>query len=92
MSRTTGMYKSPMLHSTNTTIKLLFVTSQFAYHEATYFLVRLLQQFTGFSLEQSENLPIPTDWAACDGLQGTEKVFPAAHLTMYVKVSLFPLF
>jgi len=62
---------------------------QFAYHEATYFLVRLLQQFTGFSLEQSENLQIPTDWAACDGLQGTEKVFPAAHLTMYVKGGLW---
>ena len=65
---------------------LLISISQFAYHEATYFLVRLLQQFTGFALEQSENLKTPAEWAGCDGLKGTEKVFPASHLTMYIKV------
>ena len=63
-------------------------TSQFAYHEATYFVIRLLQQFTGFTLEKSENLSIPADWAGCDGLKGTEKVCPSSHLTMYVKASL----
>jgi hypothetical protein len=61
---------------------------QFAYHEATFFLTRLLQQFTGFALDKSENLQTPAEWASCDGLKGTEKVYPASHLTLYVKVSV----
>ena len=61
---------------------------QFAYHEATFFLVRLLQQFTGFTLEKSENIQPPAEWAACDGLKATEKVYPTSHLTMYVNVSV----
>ena len=65
---------------------------QFAYHEATFFLVRLLQQFTGFTLEKSENIQPPAEWAACDGLKATEKVWPGLHLTMYVKVSIFYIY
>ena len=82
------MRKYPMLHSTNTKYsKISSFSSQFAYHEATYFIIRLLQEFTGFALDKSENLQIPTEWATCEGLQGTEKVFPATHLTLHVKVS-----
>jgi len=62
---------------------------QFAYHEATFFLVRLLQQFTGFTLDKSENIQPPAEWAACDGLKGTEKVYPASHLTMYIRGGLW---
>jgi len=62
---------------------------QFAYHEATFFLIRLFQQFTGFALEKSENLPVPADWASCGGLKGTDKVYPSSHLTMYIKGGLW---
>jgi len=62
---------------------------QFAYHEATYFLVRLLQEFTGFTLDKSLNAQPPADWAACEGLKGTEKVRPGAHLTMFVRGGLW---
>jgi cytochrome P450 len=62
---------------------------QFAYHEATYFLVRLFQEFTAFSLAKSENLQPPAEWAACEGLKGTEKVYPASHLTMFIKGGLW---
>jgi len=62
---------------------------QFAYHEATFFLVRLLQQFTGYTLEKSENIQPPPEWATCDGLKATEKVYPATHLTMFVKGGLW---
>jgi hypothetical protein len=55
----------------------------------TFFLVRLLQQFTGFTLEKSENIQPPAEWAACGGLKATEKVYPTSHLTMYIKVSVF---
>ena len=33
----------------------------------------------------------PAEWAACDGLKGTEKVYPASHLTMYIRVSVLDL-
>ena len=65
----------------------LFFT-QFAYHEATYFLVRLLQEFTGFTLDKSHNIQPPAEWADCEGLKGTEKVQPGSHLTMFVRVSI----
>jgi hypothetical protein len=65
---------------------------QFAYHEATFFLVRLLQQFTGFTLEKSENIQPPAEWAACEGLKAKEKVYPASHLTMNIRVSDFFLY
>jgi len=62
---------------------------QFAYHEATFYLVRLLQQFTEFTLDQTNNMKPPADWAGCDGLKGRDKVVPGAHLTMYVKGGLW---
>ena len=65
--------------------------SQFSYNEATFF-VRLLQQFTGFTLEKSENIQPPAEWAACDGLKGIEKVCLASHLSMYIRVSVFFFF
>ncbi|KAF8164796.1 cytochrome P450 monooxygenase pc-3 [Crassisporium funariophilum] len=62
---------------------------QFAYHEATFFLVRLLQQFTGFSLDKSENIQPPENWKQGRGLKATEKIYLASHLTMYVKGGLW---
>ena len=62
---------------------------QFAYHEATFYLVRLLQQFTEFTLDQETNVPPPAEWAF-EKTGGTrkpvEKVHPMSHLTTYVKV------
>ena len=72
-----------------TLTKKNFFIPQFAYHEATFFLVRLLQQFTGFVLDKTRNIQPPADWASCKGLKGTEKVFPASHLTMYIRVGVF---
>ncbi|KAH9483187.1 Cytochrome P450 monooxygenase 75 [Psilocybe cubensis] len=62
------------------------IGQQFAYHEATFYLVRLLQQFTEFSLDQSANTPPPAEWKFGDNLKGTEKIFPMAHVTMYIKL------
>ncbi|KAF8959368.1 cytochrome P450 [Flammula alnicola] len=62
---------------------------QFAYHEATFYLVRLLQQFTGFTLDKSTNIQPPAEWASCGGLKATEKVHPMSHLTMYIKGGLW---
>uniref|UniRef100_A0A8H7XXG4 Cytochrome P450 n=1 Tax=Psilocybe cubensis TaxID=181762 RepID=A0A8H7XXG4_PSICU len=64
-------------------------SSIFAYHEATYYLVRLLQNFTGFTLDQSANVPPPAHWKSGDALVAREKVRPTAHLTMYIKGGLW---
>ncbi|KAF8185157.1 cytochrome P450 [Pholiota molesta] len=61
---------------------------QFAYHQATFFLVRLLQQFTGFALDDSNAKP-PADWAHAPNRKATEKIHILAHLTMYVKDGLW---
>jgi hypothetical protein len=39
-------------------------------------------------LDKSNNLQPPAEWADCEGLKGTEKVQPGAHLTMFVRVSI----
>src|SRR5882672_9960763 len=36
---------------------------QFAYHEASFFLVRLLQRFGKFELDTETNAKPPVDWA-----------------------------
>jgi len=59
---------------------------QFAYHEATFYLVRLLQRFTGFRMDEKANTKPPADWAQKGGRNPIEKVFSVSHLTMYMKV------
>ena len=39
-------------------------------------------------MEESENIQPPAEWAGCDGVKGTEKVYPASHLTMFIRVSV----
>ncbi|KAF8998684.1 cytochrome P450 [Cyathus striatus] len=61
---------------------------QFAYQEASFFLIRLLQQFSSFTLAQdaqpADSLP-PKSWAGASGRKGMEKVRPHLHLTMSVR-------
>ncbi|KAF9471160.1 cytochrome P450 monooxygenase pc-2 [Pholiota conissans] len=65
------------------------IGQQFAYHEATFYLVRLLQLFTGFKLDAKTNVQPPKEWKSCKGLKATEKVHIMAHLTMYIKGGLW---
>ncbi|PPQ71744.1 hypothetical protein CVT24_006508 [Panaeolus cyanescens] len=62
---------------------------QFAYHEATFFLVRLLQQFTNFKFDESENMRPPEEWKNMEGPQGRDRVVPHVALTMNVKGGLW---
>ena len=65
---------------------------QFAYNEASFFIVRLLQQFSKFSLasesQPPETLP-PASWKAHGGIQGREKIRPWLALTLSVKGGLW---
>lgn len=65
---------------------------QFAYHEVSFFLVRLLQRFVAFSLAldaQPQGTLPPAEWSKRSGTQGTDKIWPASHLTLYVKGGLW---
>ncbi|KAF4616028.1 hypothetical protein D9613_011378 [Agrocybe pediades] len=62
---------------------------QFAYHEASYFLIRFLQKFKEFTLDDSANAPPPAEWANGEGRQPLEKIHPMVHLTMYIKGGLW---
>ncbi|KAF7335780.1 hypothetical protein MVEN_02233900 [Mycena venus] len=65
---------------------------QFAYHEVSFFLVRLLQNFSTFSLApdaQPEWTKPPLTWKARKGTQATEKIMLGTHLTMYAKGGLW---
>ncbi|KAF8164792.1 cytochrome P450, partial [Crassisporium funariophilum] len=61
---------------------------QFAYHEASFFLVQLLQNFSAISLVPDTQPPKsrpPPVWAEDkEGRKGVEKIRPRTHLTMYV--------
>lgn len=58
---------------------------QFAYHETSFFLIRLLQQFSSIShvLEaQPPSSRSPPEWKNAPGTKGTDKVRIKSYLTM----------
>lgn len=62
----------------------------YALNEASYFLVRLLQQFDGFELAleaQPEASRPPEEWKTREGRQAYEQVWPEAAMTLFIKVS-----
>lgn len=53
-------------------------------------LIRLLQSFSSFSLDETAFTAegrAPADWASSPGRKGIDKFRPRAHLTMYSTVS-----
>ncbi|KAJ7721345.1 cytochrome P450 [Mycena maculata] len=64
---------------------------QFAYQEASFFLVRLLQKFKVFTLApdaQPEEMKPPASWKSSP-MKGREKITFGANLTMYAKGGLW---
>ncbi|CAL1701110.1 unnamed protein product [Somion occarium] len=65
---------------------------QFAYNEMSFFMVRFLQNFSDISFNPSAQDPStrpPAQWAKLPGRKGKDKVFPKAHLTLYVNGGLW---
>jgi len=59
---------------------------QFAYHEVSFFLVRLLQKFSAIHLAPDAQPPSsrpPPSWAQGAGYKAKEKIWPKTHLTLY---------
>jgi hypothetical protein len=66
---------------------LTSIALQFAYNETSFFLVRLLQQFSSVSLATDVQTLPPAEWAQGSGRKPIEKVIIKAHLTIYALVS-----
>jgi hypothetical protein len=63
----------------------------YAYNEVTYFLARLLQQFSSFTLaseHQPEGSLPPPEWKERTGRQAIERIWPSNAFTLYIKVRL----
>ncbi|KAL0949003.1 hypothetical protein HGRIS_009102 [Hohenbuehelia grisea] len=59
---------------------------QFAYHESSFFLVRLLQAFSDIQLApdaQPAGSRAPPEWKGAPGTKGKETIQPKSHLTLY---------
>ncbi|KAF8131053.1 cytochrome P450 [Boletus edulis] len=62
---------------------------QFAYHEISYFLIRLLQSIDGVALDVGTQRLAPPEWAGAEGRKALEKVVLRFHLSMYVQDGLW---
>ncbi|KAI0677045.1 cytochrome P450 monooxygenase pc-3 [Trametes maxima] len=65
---------------------------QFAYNEMSFFLIRLLQNFSYMEMDLSAQPPDarpPPEWASAEGQKGREKIIPKCHLTLYVHGGLW---
>ena len=67
---------------------------KFAYNESSFFLIRLLQNFSLVSLSEESQPPdsrAPQIWKleAEGGRKSKEKIQPKSHLTMFLKVMFF---
>ncbi|KIO25817.1 hypothetical protein M407DRAFT_236535 [Tulasnella calospora MUT 4182] len=69
---------------------------QFAYNEASFVLVRLLQNFSRITLAQEEAAPTsalpPARWKEATGRKRVEKVWPKTALTLYSKGGMWVRF
>ncbi|KAK0213268.1 cytochrome P450 [Desarmillaria ectypa] len=66
---------------------------QFAYNKASYYLIRLLQNFSSFSLttdaQPSEGIP-PRSWTPAPGTtKGRDRIMYGIHITLYAKGGLW---
>ncbi|CAA7262232.1 unnamed protein product [Cyclocybe aegerita] len=62
---------------------------QFAYHEATFLLVRLLQRFKEFKIDKEVTRPPPAAWASAKDRKSVESIHLMSHLTMFVPGGLW---
>ncbi|KAG8970880.1 hypothetical protein FRC03_000098 [Tulasnella sp. 419] len=59
---------------------------QFAYNEASFFLIRLLQTFNRIELApECQPIRPPDGWRGAPGRKGMETIYPRADLTIYAK-------
>ncbi|PIL36945.1 cytochrome P450 [Ganoderma sinense ZZ0214-1] len=61
---------------------------QFAYNEMSFFMIRLLQNFSSMELDltaqPADSLP-PPEWAEGEGRRAKEQLMPKAHFTLFAR-------
>ncbi|KAG6853804.1 hypothetical protein C0991_001254 [Blastosporella zonata] len=81
--------KNPSIYGPFSAGPRICVGQNYAYNEASYFIVRLLQKFDRFTLapeaQPTGSIP-PREWKERSGRQRVEEVWPAAAMTLYIKV------
>ncbi|KZT30241.1 cytochrome P450 monooxygenase CYP63 [Neolentinus lepideus HHB14362 ss-1] len=86
---------NPMMYTPFSAGPRVCVGQNYALNEASYLLVRLLQQVDHFSFvpecQPAGSLP-PPEWKSRRGRQAYERVWPAAALTLYAKGGLWVRF
>ncbi|KAL4076590.1 cytochrome P450 [Scleroderma yunnanense] len=83
---------NPMMFTPFSAGPRICIGQNYAYNEASYFLVRLMQNFFTFTLasdaQPSSSLP-PAEWKACRGRMAVEQVRPEAAMTLFIKGGLW---
>jgi len=80
---------SPFIFSPFNAGPRICMGQQFAYNEMSYFLTRLLQEFSSISLAEHVQTLAPAEWAKAPGRKGVEKAIVKSHLTLYVQDGLW---
>ncbi|KAH7912121.1 cytochrome P450 monooxygenase CYP63 [Hygrophoropsis aurantiaca] len=83
---------NPMMYTPFSAGPRICIGQNYALNEASFFLVRLLQQFDTFTLapdaQPSPSLP-PAEWKNGRGRQAVERIRPEAAMTLFVKGGLW---
>ncbi|KAN0078302.1 Cytochrome P450 [Tylopilus felleus] len=94
-NRLSRFTSNPMMFTPFSAGPRICIGQNYAYNEASFFLVRLVQQFDTFSLamdaQPQSSLP-PPEWKYGRGRQAMEMIRPDASMTLFVKGGLWMRF
>ncbi|OAX37739.1 cytochrome P450 monooxygenase CYP63 [Rhizopogon vinicolor AM-OR11-026] len=83
---------NPMMYTPFSAGPRICIGQNYAYNEASFFLVRLLQRFDTFTLapdaQPPSSLP-PAEWKLGRGRQAVEAIRPEATMTLFIKGGLW---
>ncbi|KAG6372704.1 cytochrome P450 monooxygenase CYP63 [Boletus reticuloceps] len=91
-NRLSKFTSNPMMFTPFSAGPRICIGQNYAYNEASFFLVRLMQQFDTFTLatdaQPQSSLP-PPEWKCGRGRQAVEMIRPEAAMTLFVKSGLW---
>ncbi|KAI9570041.1 cytochrome P450 monooxygenase CYP63 [Boletus coccyginus] len=94
-TRLSRFTSNPMMFTPFSAGPRICIGQNYAYNEASFFLVRLMQQFDTFALatdaQPQSSLP-PPEWKYGRGRQAVEMIRPDAAMTLFVKCGLWVRF
>jgi len=91
-ARLSRFTSNPMMFTPFSAGPRICIGQNYAYNEASFFLVRLMQQFDTFMLAADAQPPCslpPSEWKCGRGRQAVEMIRPDAAMTLFVKGGLW---